>query len=193
VRYEWDDAKNVQNQRKHGSISFELAALVFEDKQCLIGCDRIDSRTGEQRWHAIGAVRSPRGAEALLLVVHVYKEDLDGEEIIRIISARQADKRTSADIKNRRWTKKESDTIDRLARKQAAGDDSGINYSDIPPLTAEQLQNMVRLRDVRQKVAVSVRLDPGVLEWLKSKGKGHLTRINDILVNLMEAERRSSG
>ena len=70
-----------------------------------------------------------------------------------------------------------------------AGDDSGINFDDIPRLTSEQLKHMVRLRDVRKKVAVSVRLDPRVLEWLKSKGAGHLTRINDILTNLMEAER----
>jgi BrnA antitoxin of type II toxin-antitoxin system len=34
-----------------------------------------------------------------------------------------------------------------------------------------------------------MRLDPAVLEWLRSKGNGHLTRINDILTNLMEAER----
>jgi uncharacterized protein (DUF4415 family) len=38
--------------------------------------------------------------------------------------------------------------------------------------------------------AVSVRLDPQVLEWLRSKGEGYLTRINDILSNLMEAEGR---
>ena len=49
---------------------------------------------------------------------------------------------------------------------------------------------MVRLRDVRRKVPVSVRLDPQVLDWLRGKGEGHLTRINDILTNLMEAERR---
>jgi len=29
-----------------------------------------------------------------------------------------------------------------------------------------------------------------VLDWPRSKGEGHLTRINDILTNLMEAERR---
>jgi uncharacterized protein (DUF4415 family) len=40
---------------------------------------------------------------------------------------------------------------------------------------------------------VSVRLDAEVLNWLKSKGEGHLTRINDILANLMEAERRRAG
>jgi hypothetical protein len=55
-RYEWDEAKNLRNQRDHDGITFELAALVFEDEFCLIGADRIDSVTGEQRWHAIGAV-----------------------------------------------------------------------------------------------------------------------------------------
>ena len=49
---------------------------------------------------------------------------------------------------------------------------------------------MVRLRDIRPKVPVSVRLEPRVLAWLKSKGAGHLTRINDILRNIMEVERR---
>jgi uncharacterized DUF497 family protein len=76
-------------------ISFELAALVFEDENCLIGLDRVDE-TGELRWHAIGAIFTepeagkPR-AGAVLLVVHAYREDFDGEEIIRIISARRAD------------------------------------------------------------------------------------------------------
>ena len=78
----------------------------------------------------------------------------------------------------------------RQAAKQAAGDDSDINYDDIPRLTDEQLAEMVRLRDIRPKVPVSVRLDPRVIEWLKSKGEGHLTRINDILRNVMDAEQR---
>lgn len=65
-------------------------------------------------------------------------------------------------------------------------------YEDIPRLTKEQLARMVRLRNVRRKVPVSVRLDPQVLDWLRAKGEGHLTRINDILTNLMEAERRTT-
>ena len=79
----------------------------------------------------------------------------------------------------------------RIAERQAAGDDSHINFDDIPRLTEEQLSRMVRLRDVKRKVAVSVCLDPPVLEWLRSRGEGHLTRINDILTNIMEAERRA--
>jgi uncharacterized protein len=91
VRYEWDAAKNRQNQRKHGGISFELAALVFEDEHCLIGADRVDE-DGKQRWHAIGEVCIEPGTAAVLLVVHAYREDNHGEEIIRIISARPAEK-----------------------------------------------------------------------------------------------------
>jgi uncharacterized protein (DUF4415 family) len=98
---------------------------------------------------------------------------------------------TSEDIRNRHWTKAEKEAVRRIAAAQAAADDTGIDYSDIPRLTPEQLARMVRLREVRRKVPVSVRLDPEVLEWLRSKGEGHLTRINDILTNLMEAELRT--
>lgn len=91
LRYEWDKEKNRRNQRKHDGISFELAALVLEDERCLVCLDRADT-TREQRWHAIGAVSIEPGVAAVLLVVHVYREDRNGEEIIRIISARRAEK-----------------------------------------------------------------------------------------------------
>jgi uncharacterized protein (DUF4415 family) len=69
----------------------------------------------------------------------------------------------------------------------------GINLKDIPRLTGQQLSAMVRFRDVKPpKRAVSVRLDERVLVWLKSKGSGHLTLINDILANLMEAELKAA-
>jgi uncharacterized protein (DUF4415 family) len=96
----------------------------------------------------------------------------------------------SEDIIKRPRTEKDQQALHRAARSQAAGDDSGISFADIPRLTDKQLAGMVRLRDVRRKVAVSVRLDAQVLDWLKSKGEGHLTRINDILTSLMEREHR---
>ncbi len=91
MRYEWDERKNRENQRKHGGISFELAALVFEDERRLIRLDRVDE-TGEQRWQALGAVSVEPGTAMVVLVAHVYREDRNGEEIIRIISARRAGK-----------------------------------------------------------------------------------------------------
>ena len=93
------------------------------------------------------------------------------------------------DIVNWEWTEAERKAVRRIAERQAAG--KGPRGSrEIPRLTEQQLASLVRLRDARRpKVAVSVRLDPPLLDWLKSKGEGHLTRINDILTRLMEAER----
>ena len=68
-----------------------MAALAFEDLECTIILDRIDE-AGEPRWHAIGAVRIRSQRLAVLLVVHAYLEDRHGQEIIRIISARRAEK-----------------------------------------------------------------------------------------------------
>jgi len=39
------------------------------------------------------------------------------------------------------------------------------------------------------KTPVSIRIDNDVLAWLKSKGEGHLTRINEILRARMAEER----
>ncbi len=100
--------------------------------------------------------------------------------------------RTSEDIKNKKWSEKEKRSLRAIAERQAAGDDSQINYDDIPPLTDEQWAGMTRFRDRKSKVPVSFRIDVQVLSWLKSKGAGHLTRINDILTNVMEAEQRSA-
>ncbi len=89
MRYEWDQRKNRENQRKHDGISFELATLALDDEYRILVKDRVDE-TGEQRWHAIAAFSLGPGAGDIFTVVHVYREDEDGEEIIRIISARRA-------------------------------------------------------------------------------------------------------
>jgi uncharacterized DUF497 family protein len=87
VRFEWDAEKDRSIQKKHAGIDFEAASRVFADPNLLLRKDRVVD--GEQRWHGIGAVR-----KAVLLVVHVYREeDPNGEEVIRIISAREADPR----------------------------------------------------------------------------------------------------
>ena len=101
---------------------------------------------------------------------------------------------TAKDIRNREWTDAEKQAIRRASEARSAGLDlPEEEYRDIPRLTEEQLSSLVRLRGGKRKVAVSVRLDPHVLDWLRSKGEGHLTRINDILSNLMDAEQRTGS
>jgi len=84
MRFTWDDAKSRANKAKHG-VSFELARRVFDDPNHLSIQDRHEG--GEERWQTLGLV----GHVAILLVAHTYEED-DGEEVVRIISARKATK-----------------------------------------------------------------------------------------------------
>ena len=88
MRFEWDSEKNRINQKKHGGLAFDSAALVFDDPDSIFLKDR--EVEGEQRWHAIGMT-----AGALLLVVHVYRmeNEHDKTETIRIIPAREANQR----------------------------------------------------------------------------------------------------
>lgn len=87
LRFEWDEAKNLSNKRKHG-VSFETASRVFADPFALSEQDRIER--GEPRWRTIGLIEG----FFVLVVAHTVLEAGDDEtEIIRIISARRASPR----------------------------------------------------------------------------------------------------
>ena len=87
MRFEWASRKDRINQSKHKGLDFATAARVFDDPNVLLMHDRVIE--GDERWHAIGAVSG-----VFLLVVHTYREgDNNGEEIIRIVSAREANQR----------------------------------------------------------------------------------------------------
>ena len=77
---------------------------------------------------------------------------------------------------------KQKAVLAEMAKRQAAGDDSGIDYSDIPPLTDEQLAEFRRA----PKVLVAARIDRDVYDWLRKYGEGYSTRINSILRKVME-------
>jgi uncharacterized protein (DUF4415 family) len=63
--------------------------------------------------------------------------------------------------------------------------------SDAPQLPPEFWQGAKVGRYYRPiKSQISFRIDNEVLDWLKSKGKGHLSRINEILRERMISERR---
>ena len=81
--------------------------------------------------------------------------------------------------------KRQRAVLARIAKRQAAREDSGINYSDIPPLTDEQLARFRRT----PKVLVAARLDRDVYEWLRRYGEGYSTRLNHILRAVMSKAR----
>lgn len=81
--FEWDPRKDASNQKKHG-VSFREAKTVFTDEYARLIADP-DHSDEEDRFIILGASIDSR----LLVVCHCIR----GEEAIRIISARKADKR----------------------------------------------------------------------------------------------------
>ena len=83
--FEWDPVKADRNLKKHG-VGFGEAAFVFDDPLCISEQDRVEN--GEERWQTIGTV----GGCLLLLVAHTVHLEEEDIEVVRIISARRADK-----------------------------------------------------------------------------------------------------
>jgi uncharacterized protein len=79
---DWDEHKNLQNQKKHG-LSFETAQHIFDDPHHLSIQDRHEC--SEERWQTLGIV----GDVVVILVAHTISENINAE-MIRIISARKA-------------------------------------------------------------------------------------------------------
>jgi hypothetical protein len=75
VRFEWDEAKDKENQAKH-KVSFALAQHAFLDRHRVIAEDT--SHSGEEdRFYCIGRV-----GDAIMTVRFTYRED-----VIRIYGA----------------------------------------------------------------------------------------------------------
>lgn len=83
---EWDEAKNVANQRKH-RISFEEARQLFESGVDFFEIFDREHSDFEDRFVAIGPI-----SRGLVLVVYTELEN----DTIRIISARLATRREQA-------------------------------------------------------------------------------------------------
>ena len=86
IRFEWDPLKAQANVRKH-RISFEMASHVFSDPDAVVNHDRIEG--GERRWQTLGMV----SGVLLVLVAHSVEFEEDDTEVVRIISARRADRK----------------------------------------------------------------------------------------------------
>jgi uncharacterized protein len=93
MRFEWDETKNRENRRRH-AVSFEEAQTVFLDENAVRFYDP-DHSTDEDRFLMLGISSRLR----VLIVCHCYRAS---DTVIRIISARKADKQEEADYWNER-------------------------------------------------------------------------------------------
>lgn len=86
ITFEWNEAKNRTNLKKHG-VSFEEAKSVFFDEYAVQFYDE-EHFSEEDRFIMLGMSNQSR----VLVVCHCERAD---GEVIRIISARKATKKES--------------------------------------------------------------------------------------------------
>ncbi len=79
MRFEWDENKRLTNIRKHG-IDFVDVPSIFELDTVTVIDDRFEY--GETRYQTLGLLKT-----IIIMVVHT-----ESETVIRIISARKANK-----------------------------------------------------------------------------------------------------
>ena len=92
LRFDWDARKNAANKRKHG-VSFEEARTVFYDDRALLIEDP-DENDEEDHFVLLGI----SGTLRMLVVCHCYREK---DSLIRMISARRANRRKREDYEKR--------------------------------------------------------------------------------------------
>jgi uncharacterized DUF497 family protein len=91
MRFDWDAPKAAENRRKH-RVAFEEACTIFADESVLTVYDERHSDQDE-RWASMGMSMGGR----ILVVIHSWPEpDGTGDELVRMISARRANRREQA-------------------------------------------------------------------------------------------------
>ena len=88
IEFTWDKRKATSNRKKHG-VSFEEARSAFFDENAQVFHDP-DHSEDEERFILLGTSFSLR----TLVVCHCHREN---DAIIRIFSARKADKQEQQD------------------------------------------------------------------------------------------------
>jgi len=66
--------------------------------------------------------------------------------------------------------------------------DSNIDFSDVPKLDKDFF-SQAQVRMPKKKKAISLRLDPDVLDWFKREEKQYQTKINAVLRAYVEAHK----
>lgn len=86
MKFEWNEEKNSLNIKKH-HVSFEEAKEVFSDPMHI---SKLDHKFDyfEERWITIGVTNEHK----ILVVANMFFDE-NGDEIIRIISARKANEK----------------------------------------------------------------------------------------------------
>ena len=173
MEFEWDEAKNETNIRKHG-IGFDTAKRIFERPVTTAPDHRRDY--GEDRDISIGRL----GSGALIVVVHTERHGR-----IRLTLPARHHARKGESTMSGRYDKPL--TPEQIAEVK----DEDIDFSDIPELD-EEFWDRAELVEPDRTDQITMRVKRSVLAYFKAPGKGYQTRMNRVLESYVRAQEGGS-
>lgn len=173
--FAWDERKDCVNRRKH-RVSFETAALVFEDPNAISYRDRVVN--GEERWQLDWQAESQCCYWSTRAKKNMAKK--------KSASSRREKRLPASALFTNPPTDKQRGELKKLARMP----DSKIDFSDAPErhVRAADIQIGRFYRPIKQ--LVSLRVDADVLAWFRGRGKRYQTYMNEVLRREMQAHPR---
>jgi uncharacterized DUF497 family protein len=124
-QFSWDGTKAQTNVRKHG-VTFQLARTVFRDRLAVMCHDGRYDESLEDRWHVVGMADG-----GILVVVVCAICESNGDEHVRIISARRATVRERRVYEIGEYTVREPEPVAEYNMSQKA------DSEDDPDMKAE--------------------------------------------------------
>ncbi len=170
MEFEWDENKRLEVARKHG-VDLLVAALIFRGETV----SRVDNRRdyGEVRFIATGLVNG-----TCFVVVHTEREG-----VTRLISAWKVADVSKPDIRRA--------SLDELQEMM----DEGKLLTNLPDAPGEELpeefwDDAVVMPPRTVLTSVRLNLEPEVFAFFKAQGKGHITRMQNVLKAYVKAHSK---
>lgn len=166
MQFEWDEAKNLENIRKH-RIDFVDVPEMFDNPMLIELDERFDY--GEERcdWHRFFTKRC--GGCRLDRTTRQCNSHYLSTKGFPDMSVNNSNNTSRTD-----WA-----ALEAMA-------DEDIDYSDIPPLTDEFFENAT-LRVPAAQAYNIVQLDSEVMAWFREQGADYKTLINLVLRRYIES------
>jgi len=143
---EWDEEKNQANQKKHDALDLKLRPWCLKTPNMFLsktGWTQVESSLS---CHRAGCLRRrPRGPAGSGTGGPKGKEERQRNHPYHL-SPRSGQASAKSTVK-KALNQRQIAVLARIEQRQAAGDDSAVNYQDVPALSDEQLAKAFRPRD----------------------------------------------
>ena len=187
--FDWDENKEKRNIKDHDGITFDEASEVFFDKNAFEEFDKEHSTADETRFICIG-----NSSKGLLRVSFTIRFDENGNEFIRIFSARKVKKEKKICIMDKNSKNSEERILEVTQEEYDEAMAKGWTDDDISKPGKHIFRRRTRkINPCDAKIKMTMFIDGDILQHFrqraeKSNAAPFQTQINQELREIMERD-----